>query len=71
MDKHSSLLRTFVNYGRKKSYNIGPGFFFKLLPEILVLSIFSATDSFQIFKHSFASVHKNTTKLLLHGSAIS
>ncbi len=24
MDKHSSLLRTFVNYGRKKFYNIGP-----------------------------------------------
>jgi len=23
-DKHSSLLRTFVNYGRKKFYNIGP-----------------------------------------------
>jgi hypothetical protein len=24
MDKHSSLLRTFVNYGHKKLYNIGP-----------------------------------------------
>jgi hypothetical protein len=24
MDKHSSLLRTFVNYSRKKFYNIGP-----------------------------------------------
>ncbi len=24
MDKHSSLLRTLVNYGRKKFYNIGP-----------------------------------------------
>jgi hypothetical protein len=23
-DKHSSLLRAFVNYGHKKSYNIGP-----------------------------------------------
>jgi hypothetical protein len=23
-DKHSSLLRTFVNYGHKKFYNIGP-----------------------------------------------
>jgi hypothetical protein len=23
--KHSSLLRTFVNYDRKKFYNIGPG----------------------------------------------
>ncbi len=23
-DKHSSLLRKFVNYGRKKFYNIGP-----------------------------------------------
>ncbi len=23
-DKHSTLLRTFVNYGRKKSFNIGP-----------------------------------------------
>jgi hypothetical protein len=23
-DKHSNLLRTFVNYGRKKFYNIGP-----------------------------------------------
>ncbi len=22
-DKHSSLLRTFVNYGRKKFYNVG------------------------------------------------
>ncbi len=26
-DKHYSLLRTFVNYGRKKFYNIGPGRF--------------------------------------------
>jgi hypothetical protein len=25
MDKHSSLLRNFVNYGRKKFYNIGHG----------------------------------------------
>jgi len=25
-DKHSSLLRTFVNYGHKKFYNIGPWF---------------------------------------------
>ncbi len=24
-DKHSSLLRTFINYGRKKFYNIAPG----------------------------------------------
>ncbi len=24
-DKHSSLLQKFVNYGRKKFYNIGPG----------------------------------------------
>jgi DNA photolyase len=24
MDKHSSLLRTFVNYGRRKFYNTGP-----------------------------------------------
>jgi hypothetical protein len=24
MDKHSSLLRTFVNYSRKKFYNTGP-----------------------------------------------
>ncbi len=24
LDKHSSLLRTFINYGRKKFYNIGP-----------------------------------------------
>jgi len=24
MDKHSSLLRKFVNYGEKKFYNIGP-----------------------------------------------
>jgi hypothetical protein len=24
MDKHSSLLQSFVNYGRKKLYNIGP-----------------------------------------------
>jgi hypothetical protein len=23
-DKHSSLLRTLINYGRKKFYNIGP-----------------------------------------------
>ncbi len=23
-DKHFSLLRTFVNYGRKKFYNVGP-----------------------------------------------
>ncbi len=23
-DKHSSLLRKFLNYGRKKFYNIGP-----------------------------------------------
>jgi hypothetical protein len=25
MDKHSSLLRTFVNYERKKVCNFGPG----------------------------------------------
>jgi hypothetical protein len=24
VDKHSSLLRKFVNYGEKKFYNIGP-----------------------------------------------
>jgi len=26
-DKRSSLLQIFVNYGRKKTYNIGPRFF--------------------------------------------
>jgi hypothetical protein len=30
MDKHSSLLQTFINYGRKKSYNIEPsGLYYK------------------------------------------
>jgi hypothetical protein len=27
-DKHSSLLETFINYGRKKFNNIDPGIFF-------------------------------------------
>jgi hypothetical protein len=30
MDKHSSLLRKFVNYGRKKFYSIGPWRAFKM-----------------------------------------
>jgi hypothetical protein len=29
-DKHPKLLRTFVNYGRKKFINIGPRIHFKL-----------------------------------------
>ncbi len=29
-DKHSSLLQIFVNYGRKKFYNIGPRFILNL-----------------------------------------
>jgi len=30
-DKHSSVLRKFVNYGQKKFYNIGPWLFKGLL----------------------------------------
>jgi hypothetical protein len=30
-DEHSSLLWTFLNYGRKKSYNIGPWQFLLLI----------------------------------------
>jgi hypothetical protein len=30
MDKHSSLLQTFLNYGRKNVYNIGPRNFVNL-----------------------------------------
>jgi hypothetical protein len=36
MDKYSSLLRTFVNYGRKKFYNIGPWLLAKVLKVYLL-----------------------------------
>jgi hypothetical protein len=45
MDKHSSLLRTFVNYGRKKFYNIGPSFSVKVFSNIC----FSTDEAINLF----------------------
>ncbi len=50
VDKRSSLLRKFVNYGRKKFYNIGPWYYAQC--QITVIEVFLETShSCLIFIH--------------------
>ncbi len=51
-DKHSSLLQTFVNYGRKKSYSIEPRSFLLSIEKVFFL----------FYKASYLAEEVNRTK---------
>jgi hypothetical protein len=64
MEKHTSLLRKFVNYGRKKFYNIGAKIVQKLTLSVHDFARFLVVQRYKTFLSSLTPWHCKLERLV-------